>query len=139
MTFEFSDAWLLQSIRYSEKDDQGVTLADIIAFADYSNHAIMTYPEFLNGAKKLIGIGLVRQLNKKLLTTDNLRIWWTKKFEGKRKIGMHKGVEEIEKYLNKTFGTIDKQEVKIELTEQDFKKANDGYLKWADEIINKMK
>jgi hypothetical protein len=132
MKFEFSDAWLLQSIRYSEKDGNGATLTDIIAFADYSNHAIMTYPEFLNGAKNLINIGLIIELNKKLLTTENLREWWTKKFEGKRKIGIHKGLEEIEKYLNRVFKNIDKREIDIMVTRQNFQKATDNYLEWAN-------
>ena len=46
----------------------------------------------------------------------------------KRKIGIQKEPEEILKYLNKTFAAIETQDVEIEVTEQDFNKAIDGYL-----------
>ena len=138
MTFEYSDSWLLQAIRLSEHDDKGATLIDIVKVADYTNRAIMTYSEFSTGVNKLKSIGLVTERNKRLLTTDHLKEWWTKKFDGKRKIGVHKGMDEILKYLNKTYGTVEKQMTKIgtEITDSDFDKATREYHKWFSDMEN---
>jgi hypothetical protein len=139
MIFEFSDAWLLQSIRYSEKrkTKDGADVSDIIAFADYSNHAIMSYQEFLSGAKKLICSGLVAEENKKLFTTDIFREWWRKKFEGKRKIGMQKELEEIERYLNKNFGSAEDQGTELNISKLEFRKATIDYLEAMNLTIKK--
>ena len=129
MTFEYSDAWLLQAIRLSEHDDKGATLTDIIKTGDFTNRAIFMYSELTTGTRKLKSIGLITERDKRLFTTDKLREWWTKKFEGKRKIGIHKGMDEILKYLNKTYGTVDEQIIETEITKQDLDKSAKEYSK----------
>ena len=57
MTIEYSDAWLIQSIFHAEKNSQDFKLTAMIAYADYVNHAIMTFHEFEQGLKKLIALG----------------------------------------------------------------------------------
>ncbi len=129
MTFEYSDAWLLQSVRLSEQDDNGATLTDIVKTGDYTNRAIFTYSELTTGTRKLKSIGLIAERDKRLFTTEKLRAWWTKKLEGKRKIGIHKGMDEILKYLNKTYWTVDEQAIETEITEQDLDKSTKEYSK----------
>jgi hypothetical protein len=114
MTFEYSDAWLLQAIQFSEQDDKGATLTDIVKTGDFTNRAIFSYSELTTGTRKLKSVGLITERDKRLFTTEKLREWWTKKFEGKRKIGIHKGMDEILKYLNKNYGTVDEQKIETE-------------------------
>ena len=59
MRFEYSDAWLLEAIKFSQNGDKGATLTDIIQAADYINHAIMTNSEFATGTRKLKSLGLI--------------------------------------------------------------------------------
>lgn len=80
MTFESSDALLLEAVKFSEKGDKGGTLTEIIQAADYINHAIMTNSEFATGTRKLKSIGLITEKVKRLQTTDKFNEWWTKKY-----------------------------------------------------------
>ena len=137
MTFEYTDAWLLEAIKFSENDEQGATLTAIIQAADYINHAILTYKEFASGTEKLKSIGLVREKNKRLQTTETFNEWWIKKYGEGKKLAVLKVMEEIETYLNETFGTIDVHptEQESELTIEEFKKATTDYLKRAQGIM----
>jgi len=136
MTFEYSDAWLLQAIRFSEQDDKGATLTDIVKTGDFTNRTIFSYSELTTGTRKLKSIGLITERDKRLFTTEKLREWWTKKFEGKRKIGIHKGMDEILKYLNKNYGTVDEQKIETEFTKQDLDKSVNEYNKWFWDTVN---
>ena len=49
----FTDALILQSIYHSEKKTRGAELRDIIAYADYVNHAILTFGELSTGMENL--------------------------------------------------------------------------------------
>jgi hypothetical protein len=135
MIFEYSDAWLLQAIRLSEQDDKGATLTDIVKTGDFTNRSIFSYSELTSGTRKLKSIGLITERDKRLFTTEKLREWWTKKFEGKRKIGIHKGMDETLKYLNKTYATAEEQITKTEITKQDLDKSTREYSKlFWDEV-----
>jgi hypothetical protein len=140
MKFEYSDAWLLEAIKLSENGDEGASLTDIVQTADYINHAILTYKEFTTGTKKLKSIGLITEKNKRLQTTEVFKEWWTKKYAGKSGIYILKALEEIEKYLDKTYGTGANQmtETATEFTETDFDKSTKEYLDMASEIIKKL-
>ncbi|UXE67247.1 MAG: hypothetical protein KA713_01180 [Chryseotalea sp. WA131a] len=140
MTFEYSDAWLLEAIKFSEKGDKGSTLTDIIQAADYINHSIMTNSEFVTGTTKLKRIGLIIEEDKRLRTTEKFNEWWTEKYGQKSKISVLKAMEEIEKYLNKNFGNVDESttEIKTEITDADLDKSTKDYLAMADEIITKL-
>lgn len=59
MTFTTPEAWLLEAIIFSERSDNGAALTDIIASADYINHAIMTFEEFDSSARKLLKSELI--------------------------------------------------------------------------------
>jgi hypothetical protein len=140
MTFEYSDAWLLEAIKFSENGDKGATLTDIVQAADYINHAVLTNSEFATGTRKLKTIGLVIEKDKRLQTTDKFKEWWTKKYGQKNRISVLKAMEEIEKYLNKDFETIVEPSTKIrtEITEADFDKATKEYLELASATIEKL-
>lgn len=50
---EPSDSWILLAVILGE-GNEGATLRDILAAADYANHAIPTYEELSGGLKRLI-------------------------------------------------------------------------------------
>jgi hypothetical protein len=140
MTFRYSDAWLLEAIKFSENGDKGSTLTDIVQAADNINHAILTNSEFTTGTRKLKSIGLIIEKDKRLRTTDKFKEWWTKKYEQKSRISALKAMEEIEKYLNKNFGTVEEPstEIKTEITDADLNKATKDYLDLASATIEKL-
>jgi len=140
MKFEYSDAWLLEAIKLSEIGDKGATLTNIILASDYINHAIMTNSEFVTGTKKLKKIGLIIEKDKKLKTTDKFNEWWTKTYGQKSRFGVLKAMEEIEKYLNKTYGTIDNslKGISTEITDIDLDRATVEYHKLAQAELNKV-
>ena len=140
MTFEYSDAWLLEAIKLSENGDKGSTLTGIVQAADYINHAILTNSEFTTGTRKLKSIGLIIEKDKRLQTTDKFKEWWTKKYGQKSRISVLKAMEDIEKYLNGSFGTIEEPstEIKTEITDADLDKATKEYLEMASATIEKV-
>ncbi len=140
MVFHYSDALLLEAIKLSQDKDKGATVTDIIKYADYINHAIMTYSEFITGTKKLKSIGLISERNKRLQTTDKFEVWWTKKYEGKSRFGLLKTLEEIKKYLNKDFGALENSwdKIKTRFNKSDLDKSTADYLNWANKILESM-
>jgi len=140
MKFEYTDAWLLEAIKLSETRDQGATLTDIIQAADHINHAIMTNSEFANGTRKLKNLGLIIEKDKKLQTTDKFNEWWTKKYGLKSRFSVLKAMEEIEKYLNKNYGTIEDSTKRIdtEITDADLDRATAEHHKLAQVEFNKI-
>jgi hypothetical protein len=140
MTFEYSDAWLLEAVKFSENGDKGATLTDIVQAADYINHTIITNSEFAAGTRKLKSIGLLIEKDKRLQTTDKFKEWWTKKYGEKSRISVLTALDEIEKYLNNNFGTIEESTTKIktEITDANLDKATKEYLKLASTTIDKL-
>lgn len=68
----FDTAWLLHStLRAGENN--GASLRDVIAFGDYTNHAIMTYAEFSLALAWLVALELVHEADGKLFTSSHLR------------------------------------------------------------------
>lgn len=66
--------WLLHSILRCQRQGQGATLRDVIAFADYTNHAILTYREFSAGLASLTGLNLVHKVDGLLLANSSLML-----------------------------------------------------------------
>ena len=131
MTFDFKDTWLLHSIYASEKPELGADLRDIIAYADYVNHDILTYEELAASLPKLLSIGLVVQLDKKLATTNIYKTWWASKFEKKKSIYVLKALDDAKIFLNSTFETAELPEitVAINIQQQDWDKSYADYSK----------
>ena len=59
MKYNYLDALILNSIVNSEKEDFGAELSDIIAYADYVDHAIIALSELNNSIEKLLLDGLI--------------------------------------------------------------------------------
>ncbi len=137
MSFNFTDAWILQSIYCSEIREHGAELVDIIAYADYSNHAILTYSELTNSLVKLLHAGLVVQLGDNFQTSMTYKAWWTEKSKDKKRIYLLKAIEETEKYLNKNFQNLDISHDNsiIPISESDFKNSVDLYINKAEKIF----
>ncbi len=70
----WTDIWLLQAIYVcerqviydSEKSDRPPSVENIIAAADYINHAVMTFEEFGGGLRNLKQAGLLQQIGQEL-------------------------------------------------------------------------
>ena len=140
MKFEYSDAWLLEAIKLSENGDQGATLTDIIQAADSINIAIMTNAEFVTGTRKLKSLGLIIEKDKRFQTTNKFNEWWIKKYGQKSRFSVLKAMEEIEKYLNKTFGKIEEptKAIETEITMGDWDRATMAYHKLDQELFTKL-
>lgn len=101
MDIYFTASWLLYSIYHSENDKEGADLYKIIANADYSNHAIISYDEFILGLTLLRRLDLVSERDNYLFTTMTYKDWWTFKFENKKRIYIQNEMSAIEKYIKK--------------------------------------
>ena len=131
MTIKFSDAWLIQSVLHAEKENEGAALPDLIAYADYVNHAVMTYEEFNEGLGKLKALNLVNEKGKALETTQEFKSWWDKEFASRKRIYVLKELELIESYLKKLSDGIkltDEDNKEVLISETDFQIAVDKYI-----------
>jgi hypothetical protein len=99
----------------------------VIAFADYVNHAVMTYEEFSNSLPKLVAISLVSVDSNGLRTTAAFEQWRRKKFKGKKSTQPLKELFEIEKYLNGTFTEAQGQILTSNISSEQFKEAVNSY------------
>lgn len=125
----YDNALLLLSI-YATGQNNGSELINVIAFADYANHAIMTYDEFDNGVKYLIKNGLVKEKSKKLYIFDMFKDWV--KSKNKKRFYVLKEVEMIESYLNKLDeeNNIDTyNDIEININKTDFENSINEYVK----------
>ena len=129
MEFNYYDSCLLTAICTGADNENGTDLKDIIAYIDYIDHSIITWTELFNGLLKLKRIKAVREKEKKLFPEKEFREWWLKKYENKKRIYISKQVAEVNVYLNKTYSSIPDhaENIQIELTEEDFHSALEGY------------
>jgi hypothetical protein len=74
--FLHSDSWLLIAVIYASQDASVATLTEIIAAADYINHAIMTRGELETGFARLIRAGYVKQTDGGFATSDAVQSFW---------------------------------------------------------------
>lgn len=128
MIFDFTDAWLLQAVYYSQDKNGSVSLRGLIAYCDYTNHAIITYNEFHNSSQKLISTGLLSCDNGVIYITNELNIWWKNNITAKRKISLAKELKLIEDKLKKSFGNMNLKITEVQITENEFKKAVESYI-----------
>ena len=128
MEDSFSSAWIMYSIFHSVNEDKYSKLTDIIAVADYSNHAILTYSEFKEGLTILNNLGFVSSKDDKLIVSDTFKNWWTIKFSKKKRLYVHNEISEINKYISKLKSSMDNKTDFTLTSESDFDKAVDEYL-----------
>ncbi|WP_139261992.1 hypothetical protein [Dysgonomonas macrotermitis] len=126
----FVASWLISSIFHTENNSKDFNLINVIAYADYSNHAVMTYDEFFDGLKHLISIGLVIQVEKELFTTELYKNWWNARFQNKKRIYALKEISDVEKFIRKIENTNNCRNFDFiaEIKQTDFEKAIQLYL-----------
>jgi hypothetical protein len=74
--FLHSDGWLLLSVIYAAQAATSATLTDIIAAADYINHAIITRGELETGFSRLIAAGYVKQCPDGFCVSEAVKSFW---------------------------------------------------------------
>jgi hypothetical protein len=126
MKFNSTDAWLLQSIYHSQGTGHA-SIKDVIAFADYVNHAVMTYHEFSTSLSKLTSVSLVSTESNHFKTTDAFEQWRRKKFKGKKSVQPLKELFEIEKYLNMTFADAQGEFAAGNISPEQYREAVNAY------------
>ena len=128
MEDNFSSAWIIYSIFHSGNENKYSKLTDIIAVADYSNHAILTYSEFKQGLTILNNLGFVSSNDDKFNVTDKFKNWWTSKFSKKKRLYVHKEISEINKYISKLKLSMENKSDFALTSESDFNIAVDEYM-----------
>src|SRR5688572_1463942 len=101
MEIKYSDALLIQSIFHTEQENKGARLTDIIAYADYVDHAILTFEEFKESLNKLLSLNLITGKTDFFATTVTFKEWWNLKFANRKRIYVQKELELIQSYLEK--------------------------------------
>ena len=91
----WADIWVLQAIQNCTKDGD-FDLVQVIAIADYINHAILAPEEFNNAVYKLKDNGLLHQSGDKLELTQKAQAL----FEKHENKSVHKLGSELQKELN---------------------------------------
>ena len=77
-SFIWTDAWIFASLNTSAAEQPGVALAELIATADYLNHAIPTLRELRSSLQTLHAHGLVEPREKKVALTPHGTTIYTK-------------------------------------------------------------
>jgi hypothetical protein len=129
VTIEFNDAWILTSISNME-GTEGATLVNIIAYADYSNHAVVTFEELEQAISRLSVIGLLKSENSKFKTNTEFKDWWKSKYKENNRISVHKQIYEVENYLNRFLNTNEGlfEQESIKLDQRKYDQAIEEYL-----------
>ncbi len=74
-SFTNSDAWIMLALLFNQQPD-GASLRDLIAAADYINHAIVTYEELSGGLARLIRAGYVEKQAGHFRATATIRSFY---------------------------------------------------------------
>jgi hypothetical protein len=125
MTWNSSDAWLLQTIMQSTVRNPAADLNAIIAVGDYINHAIFNWEEFRDGMENLLRAKYVKVTKGKISLTPVFHEAY--KSPGKIPKSMNKEYEQVLKLLQTKIIADKKTDIKF--SEDDFRKAVNHYLK----------
>ena len=74
--FLHSDSWLLISVIWASQDKPAAALTDIIAAADFINHAIITRGELETGFARLVSAGYLMQTAGGFSTSEAVKSFW---------------------------------------------------------------
>ena len=112
--FQRTDAWIFLSINTTE---DGTSLEDLIAKADYINHAIPSKDEIEGAVTRLSTAGLVRFENSKFILTDSGKEVYEYIHNGKDSTYIALWGK-LEKHLNKsTFPFLEVDQFKLNLSQ----------------------
>ena len=127
MTFSFNDAWLAQAIHYSVDGEGIASLRSVIAYADYSNHAVMTYEECCTGLQRLTHAGLITILDQRI-HAKALSEWWTGRLNNIKDDGTYKAFPVIKSCLMEDFSHLDNNMADCSITADAFQQSVSDYL-----------
>jgi cell division protein ZapA (FtsZ GTPase activity inhibitor) len=129
MKNNYNQALLLYSILETENDN-GAELEDLIAYADYVNHAIMTYDEFNEGINYLLKYKLVKEIDKRVFAEESFKEWFRNEYKSKKRIVLLSAVNKIQKYLEKVEKENDiNKNIETKINEKDFENNVKEYIK----------
>lgn len=69
----------MTSVIYASRNAESATLTDIIAAADWLNHAIISRGELETGCARLIRAGHLKKTAEGFAATDPVKLFWQKK------------------------------------------------------------
>jgi len=126
MEFSNTNALLIQAVFHSERGAEGVELADIIGYADYVNHSILTYQEFIESIESAKACGLIETRGRKLKTTETFRSW---RSNSPKNLSFANENAELLNFLNQNFKKAKVLKGTPDFSEEEFRKAVEEYLK----------
>ena len=94
--FTSTDAWIMLSLLFGSADN-GSTLRELIATADYVNHAIPTYDELSESLRHLSQAGYVIKQADRYCATPAIRSYYTQATHPGRAI--NKDWQDVERFL----------------------------------------
>lgn len=96
IAFTPTDTWVMLSLLFT-RGEQDVTLRDLIATADYINHAILTYDELAGSLARLLQAGYVDQHADRFCATPVIRSHYTHTTQPRR--ALWKDWQDVERFL----------------------------------------
>ena len=98
-SFTSSDTWVMLALLIGEPPG-GASLHNIIATADYINHAILTYEELAESLARLMQAGYVTRRAARYCATPVIRSYYAKVARPRRAI--NKDWQDVERFLQTT-------------------------------------
>ncbi|MDR2518827.1 MAG: hypothetical protein LBD13_05370 [Spirochaetaceae bacterium] len=129
MGINYYNSLLLYAILETDVNNCGFNLVDIIAFIDWANHAIMTYDEYNNGINYLLDNNLIEEKDEKYSVTNEFKEWFNDINKNKKRIYLHKAIENIEKYLNDIASIKTLNNKRIIISKEDYENSIKEYKK----------
>ncbi|HTP07646.1 MAG TPA: hypothetical protein VMP08_05305, partial [Anaerolineae bacterium] len=99
ITFTATDTWVMLALLFN-RTENGSTLRDLIATADYINHAILTYEELASSLSRLMQAGYVVKQADRYCATSVIRSYYVQTTRSRRAIG--KDWQDVEHFLQTT-------------------------------------
>jgi hypothetical protein len=96
ITFTSTDTWMMLALLFSSAKN-GVTLRDLIATADYLNHAIPTYDELAGSLLHLRRAGYAIKRGDRYCATPVIRSYYAQTTRPRRSIS--KDWQDVERFL----------------------------------------
>ena len=99
ITFTSTDTWVMLALLFNQAEN-GSTLRELIATADYLNHAILTYEELAGSLARLIQAGYVAKQADRYSATPVIRSYYAQTTRPRRAI--NKDWQGVERFLQTT-------------------------------------
>ena len=93
------DALFLQAVHHLSRSGKDVASREIVEYADYLDHIVLTPEEFEASRKKLVQAGLVVESGGLLSAHPVFRDWWNGYFSGRKRVDSTREFAAIRNYL----------------------------------------